>query len=75
MMTNSVLSRSEWSSLATLAPKLDSNNVFDGGGFSNNNPCECNAGNEKPHSCTICDVEFQTKVRQCAVNVRETNST
>ncbi len=43
-----------------------SNHVFGGGGCNVGNPCvECNIGIVKPIQCTICDAEFQVRLKQC----------
>ncbi len=44
----------------------DSNHVSDGGGCNVDNPCvECTIGIVKPIQCTICDAEFQVRLKQC----------
>ena len=44
----------------------DSNDVFDGGGCYVYNICfECRIYMVKPIECTICDAEFQVRLKQC----------
>ena len=46
----------------------DSNHVFDGGGCNVDNPCvECTIDIVKPIQCTICDAEFQVRLKQCNI--------
>ncbi len=44
----------------------DSNHVFDGGGYNVDIPSvECNIDIVTPIECTICDAEFQVRLKQC----------
>ena len=46
----------------------DSNDVFDGGGCYVDNPgVECTIDVVKPIQCTICDAEFQVRLKLCHI--------
>ena len=46
----------------------DSNHMFDGGGCYVDNLCvECTIDIVKPIQCTICDAEFQVRLKQCNI--------